>query len=202
MRKIPPDRFTRHWAGFAAVLPYRFHNAPNIPLYQFVQRCGEPATGYHYKGFACTRDTEEVPTLLDDYPKRWHVEEFFNAHQALGWNRAGTLNLNIRYGQMTMALIAQAALHQLRNRLGEPYARWDAAHLARDLFRGLDGDLRVQDDTIHVNFYNAPNAKRLAEHYEHLPERLLAETSTPTSHGCTTSSSTSTSSSQRDTASN
>ena len=37
------------------------------------------------------------------------MEEFFNAHQALGWDRAGTCNLNIRYGQMTMALVAQAA---------------------------------------------------------------------------------------------
>ena len=33
---------------------------------------------------------------------------------------AEILNLNIRYGQMTTALIAQALLHQLRRRLGEP----------------------------------------------------------------------------------
>jgi hypothetical protein len=39
------------------------------------------------------------------------VEEFFNDHHKLGWKKAGTLNLNIRYGQMTMALIAQAAIH-------------------------------------------------------------------------------------------
>ncbi len=50
------------------------------------------------------------------------MEEFFNANQALGWQRAGTMNLNIRYGQMTMALIAQTVIHQLRTRLGEPYA--------------------------------------------------------------------------------
>jgi hypothetical protein len=42
------------------------------------------------------------------------VEEFFNAHQKLGWKKAGTLNLNIRYGQMTMALIAQAAIHSFK----------------------------------------------------------------------------------------
>lgn len=180
MREIPGDAFTAHWAGYAtAVRPYHFQNAPDTPLYQFIQRCGEKPSGYHYKGFACTRDTQEVPALLDDFPKRWHVEEFFNANQALGWNRAGTLNLNVRYGQMSMALIAQAAIHQLRNRLGEPYAQWDAAHLARDILRGLDGDIRVEDDTIHVNFYNAPNAKLLAKHYENLPQKLLAEKVNP-----------------------
>jgi hypothetical protein len=28
--------------------------------------------------------------------------------------------LHVRYGQMSMALLAQAAIHQLRMRLGEP----------------------------------------------------------------------------------
>jgi hypothetical protein len=47
--------------------------------------------------------------LSSNYPQRWHIEEFFKNDQALGWKRAGTMNLNIRYGQMTMALVAQAA---------------------------------------------------------------------------------------------
>ena len=79
----------------------------------------------------------------------WHVEEFFNTHQALGWDRAGTMNLNIRYGQMTMALIAQATLHRLR-RLGAPYSEWDAGHLAKSLLAGLDGDVRVSGNKIVV----------------------------------------------------
>ena len=110
-----------------------------------------------------------------DYPKRWHAEEFFNAHQALGWDRAGTMNLNIRYGQMTMALMAQAALHQLRRRLGEPLATWDAGHLAKSLLSGLEGDVRVEKDTIVVTYYNAPNAQRLKDHYQALPGRLESE---------------------------
>ena len=73
------------------------------------------------------------------YPKRWHVEELFNTHQALGWKRAGTTNLNIRYGQMTTGLIAQAAIHQFRQRLGEPHGSWDAKHLAHDVFKGING---------------------------------------------------------------
>jgi hypothetical protein len=44
------------------------------------------------------------------------------------------MNLNIRYGQMTLALIAQTVIHQFRTRLGEPYRTWDADHLACDLF--------------------------------------------------------------------
>ena len=94
---------------------------------------------------------------------------------ALGWDRAGTLNLNIRYGQMTMALLAQAALERLRHRLGEPYDQWDAAHLAKSLLAGLEGDIRVCEDTIVVTYYNAPNAERLRAHYEGLPARLESE---------------------------
>jgi len=52
----------------------------------------------------------------------------------LGWHRAGTLNLNIRYAHLSMVLVAQAAIHQLRQRLGAPFVQWDATHLARNLF--------------------------------------------------------------------
>ena len=103
------------------------------------------------------------------------MEEFFNAHQALGWNRAGTCNLNIRYGQMTMALVAQAAIDQFRKRLAPPTANWDAKHMATAYFAGLEGDVRVQDNTILVTYYNAPDADKLREHYEDLPAKLRAE---------------------------
>jgi hypothetical protein len=181
LRNIPGSDFKSPWVGLAmATQPYHFaHDELDSPLYQIVQRCGEEATGYHFKSFLSTRDVNAVEALIEDYPKRWHVEEFFNANQALGWNRAGTLNLNIRYGQMTMALIAQAAIHQFRQRLRSPYNQWDAAHLAKDLFKALDGDIRVGDNTIIVTYYNAPHAEQLREHYEHLPEKLANEKISP-----------------------
>ena len=154
LRAIPAERFTRRWAGFATLKrPYRMAQREAGELFQFVQRSGERPETYHFKAFLSTTDREEVDTLSRDYPKRWHVEEFFNAHQALGWKRAGTLNLNIRYAQMTMALLAQAVLHQLRRRLGEPFSTWDAGHLAKSLLSGLEGDVRVTRDTIIIKRY-------------------------------------------------
>jgi len=44
--------------------------------------------------------------------------------------------------------------------------------MARKLFNGIDGDLRVKDDTIIVTFYNAPEANTLKEHYIDLPQKL------------------------------
>jgi hypothetical protein len=105
----------------------------------------------------------------------WHVEEFFNAHQALGWNRAGTCNLNIRYGQTTMALVAQATIDQFRKRLAPATTNWEAKHMATANFGGLAGDVRVQDNTIIVTYYNAIDVDRLRGHYENLPARLRAE---------------------------
>jgi len=52
--------------------------------------------------------------------------------------------------------LAQTVIHRFRNRLGAPFAAWDADHLASGLFRALDGDIRVVEDTIVVTYYNAP----------------------------------------------
>jgi hypothetical protein len=178
-QEIPEDQFTRRWAGFAtAKLPIELKRTNPGRYYQFVERFGERSDEFRYKGFLSTNDREEVEALVTDFPKRWHVEEFFNANQALGWKRAGTMNLNIRYGQMTMALIAQTAIHQLRQRLSEPYCQWDATHLAKDVFHGLEGDVRVTDDTIIVTYYNAPES--LCSHYEGLPQKLIDENVEPT----------------------
>ena len=176
LRAISPDRFTHHWAGFAtAKLPYKMAHSKTEPILQFVQRTGEQPDDYHLAAFLSTANRDEAEALARDYPKRWHVEEFFNTHQALGWHRAGTMNLNIRYGQMTMALLAQAAIHRLRRRLGTPYSEWDAGHLAKSLLAGLEGDVRVSGNKIVVTYYNAPNVEQLRRHYEDLPDRLAAE---------------------------
>ena len=176
LRAIPPEQFTRRWAGFAtAKLPYQMARSGAKPVFQFAQRTGEKPGDCRFGAFLSTTDRDEVEALTLDYPKRWRVEEFFNAHQALGWKRAGTLNLNIRYGQMTMALIAQAVLHRIRRLLGEPYSTWDAGHFAKSLLAGLEGDIRVHDDTIVVTYYNAPNVPLLREHYAGLPDRLERE---------------------------
>lgn len=180
LRAIPAEQFTRRWAGFATMKQsYRMAERDSGDLFQFVQRTGERPEEYRLGAFLSTTDREEVDALTLDYPKRWRIEEFFNAHQALGWKRAGTMNLNVRYGQMTMALLAQAALHQLRRRLGKPFSAWDAGHLAKSLLGGLEGDVRVQGDAIVVTYYNAPNVERLRDQYEGLSDRLQGENINP-----------------------
>ena len=148
---------------------------PALPGSQCVERAGKRPEEWHYRGFLSTTEDNEVDALTRDLPKRGHVEEFFNANQALGWKRAGTTSPHISFGQMTMALIAQAAIHQLRTRLGEPFAGCDAIHLARDGFLRIDGDVRVTRDTIMVTCYNAPNTERLRHHCEDLPGELAAQ---------------------------
>jgi len=176
LASIPTKEFTSRWAGFAtAKRRYSMQRSRSGGFYQYVQRTGERPEEWRYKAFLATTDRDEVQLLTDEFPRRWHIEEFFNANQALGWKHAGTMNLNIRYGRMTLALLAQAAIHQLRTRLGEPVNRWDADHLAKHLFQGLDGDVRVQHDTIIVTYYNAPDVNRLRLHYEGFPEKLAKQ---------------------------
>lgn len=172
-RALPEGCFHRHWAGYAlARQEYQFGSHQCVEL---IQRSGERAEDYQFDGFLSTRGRDELEQLTVGFPQRWHVEEFFKFNQTLGWQRAGTLNLHIRYAQMTMALLAQAVIHQFRERLGAPYRSWDATHMAQAIFSGLEGDLRVHDDTILVTYYNAPNAEKLRRHYEGTPQKLAAE---------------------------
>ena len=65
------------------------------------------------------------------------------------------------------------AIHQFRERVGPPARNWDAKHLAKAYFAGLEGDIRLSDaQTILVTYYNAPDATLLKESYEHLPKKL------------------------------
>ena len=171
--QIPEEKFVHRWAGLAtAKVPYRLSNSSMGPFYLIVQRCGESPEDYEFMPFLATADRDELEDLIENYPDRWHVEEFFNTDQALGWDRAGSLNLNIRYGHMTMALLAQASLHELRKKFGAPEATWNAEHFAREILKGLEGDTRVKEDTIIVTYYNAPNPDRLKQTCEGLPEKL------------------------------
>ncbi len=178
MKAIAEELFTYHWPGFATTkVAYRPKKSDKHahPFHLMVQREGERIEDYKFTGFLCTRDRPELSSLTEQYPKRWHVEEFFNTSQHLGWKRAGTLNLNIRYNTMSLALVAEAALYQLRRRLGEPYSNWSATSFADKLIEGLDGDIRVHDDTISVTYYDVPESERWQKLFQELPEKLEHE---------------------------
>jgi hypothetical protein len=180
LKALPPEAYQPRWAGYATLKrPYTPQDSQAGPFYQYVQRQGERPEEYRFNAFLSTRDGNEVEELTEAFPKRWHVEEFFNSHQALGWNRAGTCNLNIRYGQMTLALIAQAAIARLHKRLDLPASSWDARHIATAYLTGLEGDVRVDSNTIIVTYYNAPDAEKLRAHYENLPAQLRREKTDP-----------------------
>ncbi len=172
METIQNLTYQRHWAGFAiAETPYKYKESKHT--FKLIgQRSGEKKPEYDYKPFIATGNYPSLESITEKYPERWTIEEFFNFEGAMGWDRAATMNLNIRYGKLSLALIAQAATFQLKKKLPSPYKKWTAKHLADSVFRGIDGDLRVKDDTIIVTMYNVPESLNLRQHYENLPEKL------------------------------
>jgi hypothetical protein len=170
--------YERKWAGYAlANTSYKLEGMKQ-PINLIVQRSGEVESEFNYKAFGSTcfpPDANIVKMVTEDYPERWTIEEFFNFEAAMGWNRASTMNLNIRYGKMSLALIVQAVTYQFRQKLPKPYKSWTAEHLADTIFYGIDGDLRIKNDTIIVTMYNVPEHLELRKYYEHLPEKLEAE---------------------------
>ncbi|MDP2806753.1 MAG: transposase [bacterium] len=161
------------WAGYAVAEDV--YQLGHRRMRLLVQRVGETPQTYDYKPFVTTSDRRAVDLMGDVFPERWNIEEFFNLEGALGWNRAATLNLNIRFGRLSLALIAQAAIFQFKQRVLDPINTWTAESMAHKLFGGIDGDLRVHNDTIIVTLYNAPNVQTLKAHYQNLPRKLEAE---------------------------
>jgi len=167
--------YQRKWAGYALGQTTYEMSGVSSPVELVVQRTREIDSEYAYKAFAVTGAKDRLKLLSEDYPERWTIEEFFNFEAAMGWRRASTMNLNIRYGKMSLALIAQAATYQLRQKLQKPYKNWTAKHLADSVFRGIEGDLRVKNDTIIVTFYDFPEDLNIKTYYENLPEKLISE---------------------------
>lgn len=177
---IDPTCFHRHWAGYAtAYAPFSLQAQKDSTFPMFVQRKGERPQEYDYRAFLSTREQDHLQTLTEEYPKRWHAEEFFRHYQEFGWQRAGTMNLNIRFARMSLALLAQAASYMFRQKLPDTYQQWNATHMAEDFFKAIDGDVRVKGDTIVITCYNAPNSQKLIREYSNLPEKLQKENVDP-----------------------
>lgn len=157
IRKIERSQsYQRKWAGYA-IAETMFNFAGHKEKYRLLsQREGETTKDYAYKSFLTLSNKPATELLSDMYQERWSIEDFFNFDGAMGFNRASTFNLNIRYGKMSLALLAQAATYELRKKLPKPYSRWNSTHLADALFKKMDGYISVKDDTIFVTCYNAP----------------------------------------------
>jgi len=121
IRTINELEYQSKWAGYA--LGETFYEMENIrnPIKLIIQRTGEVESEYRYKPFAFTGEADSLIIITENYPERWTIEEFFNFESAMGWDRVSTMNLNIRYGKMSLALIAQAVTYELRKKLPKPY---------------------------------------------------------------------------------
>jgi hypothetical protein len=167
--------YKMQWAGYG-VAETMFNFSGHKEKYRLiVQREGETEPGYQYKSFLSLSDKPATTLLSEMYCERWSIEDFFNFDGAMGFDRASTFNLNIRYGKMSLALLAQAASYQFRQKLPKPYNRWNAIHLSDAVFNKIDGDIRVKEDTIIVTCYNTPKELNLQDNYQNLPEKLLSQ---------------------------
>lgn len=174
-RRFAQLQYTPLWAGYAlGVSTFKFDDSPHS-LQLIVQRQGEKPDNYSYKSFLTTSHKKPVDLLTKVFPERWTIEEFFNFDGDMGWNRASTFNLNIKYAKQSLALIAQAATHQLKNKLPMDYRHWTAAHTAQQVLTNMEGDIRVKDDTIIVTYYRDHEDLNLKNNFENMPQRLQSE---------------------------
>jgi hypothetical protein len=75
LEAIPPEQFTRQWAGYATTKQlYTPGMTQSGSFYQLIQRLGERPEEWTFKAFLSTTDRDEVEALTHNYPKRWHIE--------------------------------------------------------------------------------------------------------------------------------
>jgi hypothetical protein len=164
--------YKRLWAGFA-IAETRFNFEGSSHNYRLIaQRQGEDEGRYQYSAFLTTSCKDATTLITSNYVQRWTVEEFFNFEQALGWNNASTLNLNIKYGKQSMALLAQAALFGLRKKLPGEYQKYNAESMANKILTNLEGDIRVEDDNIVVTYYGGHEKLNLKNNYSNIENKL------------------------------
>lgn len=175
MRIIKGLNYTRHSAGYVTAETGYKYRGQTKEVRLIGQRWGEKKNDYTYKPFIATGDELCLELLTKKFPKRWKIEEFFNFEGRMAWDRASTMNLNIRYGKMSLALIAQAACYQLKKKLPKPYKTWTAEHLSSSIFRSIDSDLRVKNDTIIATLYNVPESLGLQKIYGNSSDKLKSE---------------------------
>lgn len=171
------QQYSRKWAGYAIAETKYVFNESNIELRLIIQREGEQE--YKYKGFLTNSTKDATHLLSDNFPKRWTVESFFNFEASHGWDRASTLHLNIKYGKQTLALIAQAATHQLKIKLPGEYSKWTAKSLADNVLTNLDGDIRIKNNKIVVTYYGNHKKLNLKEKYSEISTQLQNEGISP-----------------------
>lgn len=175
LQQVSKLHYTPLWAGYAvAEWEYQL-SGRHEKIRAIVQRTGERQEEYAYKPFATTSPLSPEELMIRIFPERWNIEEFFNTDAALGWKRASTLNMNIRIGKLSLAMIAQAVIYQLRQKLPEDMKSLTVENMAEKLFSSIDGDIRVKNDTIVVTLYNAPNDDYFKKQYVNLPDKLKSE---------------------------
>jgi hypothetical protein len=177
--RVPGLDYRELWPGYSlAETGFSFHGSGRT-LRLIAQK--ESAAGRRdvYRSFLTTSDRDPGELLSKVFTKRWTIEEFFNFEGDMGWNRASTFNLNIRYGRQSLALLAQAAAFRLRKNLPEPYRNWTAAMLSEKVFTNMEGDIRVKGDTIVITYYKDHEILGLREKYHNISQQLENENISP-----------------------
>ncbi len=163
-------------AGFA-IAETNFNFDGEKAMHRLIaERLGEK--DYRYDAFLTTSPKDAQTLLCNNYDERWSVEEFFRFENDMGLNRASTMNLNIRYAKLAMAMLAQAATYELRKNLTDDYKKWNARHLANEVLGWNDGDISVKGDTIVVSFYGSSEYINKDE-FINLPEKLIQNNINP-----------------------
>lgn len=172
LKQLPHLTYQRLWAAYAVAeweypLPKQSKKIRVV-----VQRTGEQPDKYIYKPFATTSSLPAAMLMNELFCQRWNIEEFFCTEAAMGWDRASTLNLNIRFNKMSLGLVSQAVVYQFRQKLPPELRHFTATSLAEKVFSRIDGDIRVKGETIIVTFYNAPFEGFFKEQYTNLSQKL------------------------------
>lgn len=173
--QFPQLNYKEFWPGYALATTHFQFDQDDQQFLLIVQRTGLKQEDFSFKPFVSTSSIAPFVQVNTHFPERWSIEEFFNFDGPMAWARASTFNLNIRYAKQSAALLAQAACFEFKKILPLPFKQWTARHLAKNLFLGLDGALKVKDDLIKITFYNVPPELGLKQFFSKMPAKMIRQ---------------------------
>ena len=132
-----------------------------------------------YVGFLSTDERSAQELLLEVYPRRWRIENWFKENDFLGIDSFPCLELNGIGASPALKLLAYNLFSAFRSDLGGSFARMQPETLYQNFLRHVQGKIQLENHEIVVTLYGHPHQQVLVPRFDSLKEKLEAKNIDP-----------------------
>jgi hypothetical protein len=179
MEEIPGDQFQRVCQQLEIAQVQTRLKDFSGKLTLLVERVQEEDGQFRYVGFLSTDERSARELLLEVYPRRWRIENWFKENDFLGIDSFPCLELNGIGASLALKLLAYNIFSAFRTDLGGAFSRMQPQTLYQDFLRHVQGKVQLRNQEIEVTLYGHPQQEVLAPRFHCLKKKLEAKNIDP-----------------------